>query len=136
MSFGMNRDSNPRFGFGSVQQPGVAARLMMDVETSFEQGANDLLRLEDRQLLSHGGSGESHGYMFRRRLNISGDGLACHDSALEKAADRILCHLACCLDGFSERTDFGNGRNENAIAAFWQRLQDYRVKVLMGLALA
>lgn len=90
----------------------------------------------DRQLLSYGGSGESHGHMFGRRLNILRDGLARLEGALEKAADRILRHLASRLGGFSEGTDFGNSRNKNAITAFGQRLQQYRVKVLVGLALA
>ena len=49
----MNWDRHAKFRLGAMEQPGMAAGLMVNVKTASEERANLILRFEDGKFFRH-----------------------------------------------------------------------------------
>ena len=116
-----------------VKQPGVAASLMVNVESGSKQGSQDLPGFQNWQLVTHsreGRSGQRYGNLFQSRFYIRRDGFSGLNCALQIAANGILGHAPSLVKVFTKRADFRDGGDQNVVPAFRHPLKNDRVIIL------
>src|SRR5690349_3184016 len=98
-----------------MEQTGVAARLMIDIEPRTLENSNDFSRLQHREF-RHLMSGQLDSDPLPCRIDVRRDVLLVLAHALQDASDRVMSHRASLFQRCTESADLRKSGDEHIVA--------------------